>query len=277
MNRLERSAESELPQVILDQHVAAVEDPGSFIKPAVAALLLGEHNTCRRTTDLGSRHRVAGRLILVLVGFSVLVTARNAKQQVARRAKVQSTEDAVFQRVRHITVRAVKPFAFPPKLYGTAFGEKVIAAQFECLSVETGIAAADALGNARRRLAGSRGVRANHVALDRCQRKGAGIVVVVVMAILRFQLDILRQFADRSPIHGEGLLLAVQTRGRQRGQADDCIVGSVGQKSVILPKPAIGCGSHDAQMPAGIERAGKIQIIRMIVRVESHFTMRRYR
>ncbi len=146
MNGLKGAAEGELAQVVFDHHITAIQDAGGFVKPAMTALFLGEDNTGGRATDLGAGRRVACRFVLVLVGLPVLVAARNAEQQVGRRAEVHSSEDGVFDGVGRIAVGAVEPLTLPPNLRRATLGERVIAAQFQCLAVETGVAAALGLG-----------------------------------------------------------------------------------------------------------------------------------
>ena len=102
------------------------------------------------------------------------------------------------------------------------FPKKVIAAQLQRLTIETGVAAAYGLGDAGICLACCRSVCSDHIAQDRRQFKDGCVVLVVVMAIFCLQFDVLGKLADRGPVHRQSLFVAMQAAGRKWPQARDC-------------------------------------------------------
>src|SRR5215510_10253666 len=131
----------------------------------MAALFLGKNDACGSTPDLDARYWIGGRFVLILMRPSILVSSGDADQEIARRTQVHRTEDRVFQRFGDIPMGPVEPFGLPSHFCRAVPGEKVVTTEFQCLAIETGIAAAQRLGHCWRCLAGCSGVSADHIAL----------------------------------------------------------------------------------------------------------------
>ena len=102
---------------------------------------------------------------------------------------------------------AVEPFPLIADLDGTPRGKEPVSAEFDGFLVE---AEGCAFRGARGGLARGRGICPDHITLDGGERENRSVVVVIVMAIFRRQLDVLEGLADRRPIHGQRLLVATQ-------------------------------------------------------------------
>src|SRR6266481_2377898 len=103
----------------------------------------------------------------------------------------------MFQRMCRVTMLAVHPLRFVSCFYGALLREIPNARQLQILAVE-----------AERRILLVR--RRPNIPLYGSEGKNAGIVVVIVLPIVSFELHVLPDPADDGVVHRQGLYVSMQ-------------------------------------------------------------------
>jgi len=93
LNRLEAPVECELPDIVEECGVAAIEDARSFVKTAGATLIGSEYDTRGRAVDFRASPGIERLFVMIVVWVPILVPACDAQRQVSQETQIYGTED----------------------------------------------------------------------------------------------------------------------------------------------------------------------------------------
>src|SRR5215813_14690916 len=107
---------------VLHQNVAAITQASRFVESPMTPLIRREERGGIRTEYVvpGSIHRL---VILVNIRFAIGMAVGYSEQEVAVWHPIYGCKERILQRMRRVSVVAVHPFRFVPRLDGTLLGE----------------------------------------------------------------------------------------------------------------------------------------------------------
>src|SRR6185312_13223706 len=140
-----------------------------------------------------------------MLRITARIVVRGAERKILARSGVDGGDKPILRGMLDIPVRAVHDLAFVTDLRGALFSEIPVTGHFYIFLVvsEGGV------------FLGFVDISSRNVSLHGSKTEHPRVVVVVVLPVGSFDIKFLAQGLDQLVVHSQGLLLALQARGRQ--------------------------------------------------------------
>jgi hypothetical protein len=107
----------------LHKSVPAIAQASRFVESSMTSLVCREKRRRRIRTGNGVVPLIHSLIVLVNIWIAIGMSVRYPEQEVAGWRPIYGCKERILERVRRVTVVAVHPFRFVPRLDGTLFGE----------------------------------------------------------------------------------------------------------------------------------------------------------